>query len=495
MKANWLDKAVAWVDPKAGMQRIRYRAAVETCLAYDGARTGRRQDGWVTGATSANAEVSAGATLIRQRSRDLIRNTALSRNAKFQFASKLVGTGILPRAATGKTALDQRLNELWKQFDEQGNANGMAPLCAQQYLWAGALFESGDVLLRRRPRRLTDGMIVPLQIQTLEIDHLDTSRELADRAAYVIDGIAFDKLGRRLGYYLWETHPGERARVNISLQSSFVSAEKVAHLYSEERPGQVRGVARLASVMSKLKDLDDLHEAKLFARKVEACFAVFVRQTDSENGPMIGESSTASDGKRIESLEPGMVEYLRDNEDVSFAEPKAAPGYPEETKLWQHEIAAGLQIPYELLTGDLSQVNYSSYRGSLLAFKDMIEAERWNTFIPLALTPVWRWFVDSCFVAGLIPEINYGVEWDAPAFDLLDRLEEAKADLAELRSGTMSWPQAVGRKGLDPERQAIEIAAWAKKMDALGIVLDCDPRLRTAQGNIPSGGTNAGTIA
>lgn len=491
MTANWLDKAIGWADPQAGLRRVRTRAAMEVALSYDAAKTGRRTDGWVTGGTSGNAEVSGARATARERSRDLIRNNPIARNAKFQFSSKVAGTGISPRAATGKPALDKKINELWREFDKYGNADGPGTVCSMQFGWAGAMFESGDVFIRRRNRRAGDGYRIPLQIQTVEADLLDTSKQSADASGVTIDGIAFDRLGRRTGYWMWNRHPGEKSLGIRGIDSKLIQEYELAHLYDGEfsRPGQISGMPHLSAVTRKLKDLDDLSEAKLYARKIEACFAVFVKQASTDNGPLLGSAETDTDGRRIESLEPGMIEYLRPEEDISFADPKPSPGYSEETKLWLHEIAAGVQIPYELLTGDLSQTNYSSYRGSLLSFKDMIEATRWNTFIPRALDRVWMWFIDACFYAGLIPELNYAVQWDAPKFDLLDRLEEAKADLAEMRIGTLTWPQAVGRSGNDPFKQSDEIAEWNDRLDALKIVLDSDPRQRTQQGNIPSGGT------
>lgn len=490
MKPTWLDKTIAWVDPQAGLQRMRHRAAMEVALGYEAARQGRHLGNWISGGTSPNAEISEAAEEARARARDLVRNNPIARNAKHQFATKLVGTAINPRAATGKAALDKKLDELWRVFDAEGNADSDVPLSAKQQQWAGAMFESGDVFLRRRERREADGFRLNMQVQTLEVDHLDVYKSSRDAGGYTIDGIVHDAVGRRSGYWLFPSHPGDLVRAAGS--SSFVAADGIAHLYEDDRPGQVRGMTRFAPVVEKLKNLDDLASAKLMARKVEACFSVFVKR-NSLDAPALG-AVTATGDRRIESLEPAMVHYLGLDEDISFASPGASPDYSAESRLWLHDVAAGLQMPYELLSMDLSQVNYSSYRGSLLSFRDMIEAVRWNCFIPRALTVIWRWFVDAAFIAGLIPEQNYGVEWDPPAFDLLDRLEEAKADLAEMRSGTLSWQQAVGRKGYDPAKQAAEIAAAWKMLDALGIILDCDARQRTSQGNIPSGGgqTNAG---
>lgn len=488
MKPNWLDKAIAWADPAAGMKRIRMRTALDATLAYDGAAVGRRTDGWVTTGASANAEIATGAKRLRDRASGLVRNNPYARNAVVQFATKLVGTGITPRSSTGNEALDARVNALYRRFDHEANADGAESLSACQQLWAAAMFERGDVFLRRRPRRMSDPQLLKFQIQTLEADYLDTSRQLGtQKDGYTMDGIEFDKIGRRSGYWLWQQHPGERIVIRPNFVSQLVSTDEVAHGFRKERPGQIRGVTSFAPVVTKLKDLDDLAEAKLYGRKIEACFAVFVTQQDSDASPRLGGATTV-DGKRIESLEPGMIEYLRPDEDVRFSEPKAAPGYVEEAKLWLHDVSTGLGIPYELLTGDLSQVNYSSYRGGLLAFKDLIESIRWNCFIPNLLQPVWNWFIEASIAQGLLPDGNYPVQWDCPAFDLLDRLEEAKADLAELRIGGMTWPQMVAKRGYDPAKQLEEIVQINKAFDLRGVVFDSDPRNRTAQGNIPSGG-------
>jgi hypothetical protein len=61
-----------------------------------------------------------------------------------------------------------------------------------------------------------------------------------------------------------------------------------------------------------------------------------------------------------------MIEYLPSGRDVRFATPGASGGYAEYMRVQLHAIAAGMGLTYELLTGDLSQVNYSSIRAGLI---------------------------------------------------------------------------------------------------------------------------------
>jgi capsid protein len=64
----------------------------------------------------------------------------------------------------------------------------------------------------------------------------------------------------------------------------------------------------------------------------------------------------------------------------------------------------------------------------------------------------------------------------------VDPLKDAMADLLALRSGTMSLAQAIARQGHDPDAVLAEIATMNAKLDALGLVLDNDPRRVTKTG-------------
>ena len=159
--------------------------------------------------------------------------------------------------------------------------------------------ESGEVLIRFRDRRIEDGLPVPLQLQVLEPDHLDSmkSGELPD-GGFIVQGIEFDALGRRRAYWLFSTHPGDsRGR---SLVSKPVPAAQVLHLYERLRPGQVRGVPWFAPVILKLRDLDDYDDAELMRKKIEACFAAFV--TGAQDEDTLGKANINAAGDRIEAF-------------------------------------------------------------------------------------------------------------------------------------------------------------------------------------------------
>jgi capsid protein len=63
------------------------------------------------------------------------------------------------------------------------------------------MVEAGDIFARRRIRRTSDGLPVPLQIQLNEADHLDESKiDGRPDGSRTIRGIEYDPLGRRIAY-------------------------------------------------------------------------------------------------------------------------------------------------------------------------------------------------------------------------------------------------------------------------------------------------------
>jgi capsid protein len=70
----------------------------------------------------------------------------------------------------------------------------------------------------------------------------------------------------------------------------------------------------------------------------------------------------------------------------------------------------------------------------------------------------------------------YGVAHSPPRFQSVDPLKDAMADLIATRAGFTSTPEAIAARGGDAKEIAEEQAEYLKVCDALGLVLDSDPR-------------------
>lgn len=504
----WLDDFIGVFSPMSAFRRKQARMALSVLVrAYDGAKTGRRTDGWMTASTSANAEIAAAGSRLRDRARDLTRNNAYGKKAKRVFADNFIGTGIIPQARTGSDRLNKQIMATWEQWIAQADAEGDCDFYGLQALIVRSIYESGECFIRYRDRFSDDSLAVPMQLQVLEADFLDTTKNNESAGGnYINQGIEFDAQGRRVAYWMWPQHPGESMAMRSKSQSLRIPADQILHIFEKDRPGQTRGVTAFAAVLMRMRDLDDYEDAELLRKKIESCFTAFVVQNSGSEGPLLGNiASTQSNGesgsgqnqpKRVEQFRPGMIEYLKPGEDVRFGSPTSDPNYNAYMNHQLHAVAAGLGITYEQLTGDLSQVNYSSLRAGLLEFRRMIETLRWQVFIPMFCMPVWRRFIERAYIAGQISRIDYVVNWTAPKFEMIDPLKDAQADTMMMRNGTLTLRNAIASRGEDPDRQIQEIGETNRLLDQRGIILDSDPRYTAKSGvaQTPTeGGTNADT--
>ena len=464
--------------------------------AYDGAALGYRTDGWSATGTNANAEVQASLPRLRDRSRDLIRNNPYGKRAIEALTSNLVGAGIRPMPTTGDDALDSQISELFEKWSKQCYPGNRSTFYSLQSLQARALFGDGEVLVRRRPRRVMDMRgLPPVQLQVLEGDFLPIEKNESLQAGGRIEqGIEFDALDRRRAYHLLRSHPGSSHVYGGSSawDTVRVPSKDIVHLYQETRPGMARGVPWLAPVMIGLWDhVGYTDSERVRAKSASMLFASVEGSSPEdyddewENPDGIanhtdedGNVVTDADGYVVESLRPGMIAYLPEGKRINVNQPGTAAGYSDYVRASLREIAAGCGLSYEVLTQDLSQVNFSSIRLGLLEQHRLIRALREQVFIPFALAPQYEWFIDAAIAAGLLPQDErcYRVQWSIPAIESAARKEDAEADALEIRNGLRSLRDVIASRGQDPESVLQDIAATSEILDELGLTLDSDPR-------------------
>lgn len=459
---NWLDRVIEAVSPEAGLRRRGARAALTTLRAYDAAKTGRRTSGWRATGTSANAEAMPSIATVRNRSRELVRNNPHALRAINILAAKSIGTGIQARWPSGAAGA-------WKEFADTCDLEGDMDLAGLQTMVARASFESGECIIRRVRER--SGRI-PIKLQVLEPDYLDSLKFGKAGQNEVIGGVEIDSLGRKVAYWLYPQHPGDSHFTTYTLQSQRVPAADIILFGEKLRPGQLRYMPRLAASMMRLRDFDDYRDALIVKKKIEACFAAFV--IGGTPSVTVGEATTDSTtGQRTETLSPGIIEYVGNGSDVKFANPST--GSDDGFSLQElHAIAAGAGVTYAQLTGDLSQVNYSSIRAGMADFRDLVEAWRWVSFIPMAMRRISDWFLEAAWTAGTIRTMNYAPVWTPPAWPYVNPVDDIKAAKEEVLAGMQSLSEKIRERGYDPDLVFAEIHAERDKLEKMGIVVDTD---------------------
>ncbi|MFM8354075.1 MAG: phage portal protein, partial [Gammaproteobacteria bacterium] len=210
-RVTWLDRAIGSFAPRTALRRVQARDSLDALTrGYDGAAKGRRTDGWRSAGTSADSEIGTAGALLRDRMRDLVRNNPHAAKAVSVLVNNIIGSGIIARAASGNEKLDAQTTALWEAWSARCDADGQLDFLGIQTLACRQMVEAGEVLIRRRPRRVSDGLDVPLQLQLLEADMLDASRngDLVD-GGRIVQGVEFNSIGQRRAYWLFAQHPGD----------------------------------------------------------------------------------------------------------------------------------------------------------------------------------------------------------------------------------------------------------------------------------------------
>jgi lambda family phage portal protein len=496
-----IDKAIATVFPGWGMRRAHARRVYQSMSkrAYEAARIDRTTSAWVANSQSADRALYGEADRVRNRVRDLVRNNAYARGAVDALVANVVGCGITPKPAIeDEPERNKKILDKWNSWCETADVTGRLHFCEMQALAFRETIETGDALLNKVMLAPDPLGGVPMALELIECERIATetdngfyARRDGATGNQIRRGIEVDRTGRAVAYWLYPTNPNDLGYGFTEAER--VDADRILHLFKQERIGQTRGVSWLAPAVLRLRDLDMYLENELQASAVAACFAVNIKTLDGGaswgglNTPD-GQESTDGNYDRLERLQPGQITHTMPGEDIDVINPlrpNAAADAFLATMLRSISVATGLS--YELVSRDYSRCNYSSSRASSL--------EDQRRFRPMQKFLIWRlcqpvyraWFRQACLAGDsgqpgydMFPSITEYVtdpdhwlkcNWRAPGWDWVDPLKEVQAAALEVKEGFRSRGDIVERGGDDLVEVFTELSEENDLAETLGLQL------------------------
>lgn len=450
--------------------------------AYDAAGRGRRMAAWSPPRTGPNTAI-VGADLIRERSRDSSRNDWSSASARQKWATNLIGIGIRPRfkgvVAEARRKVVSRMFEDWTQVCD---ADGVNTAYGLQTLAVLTWFDGGECFMRRRRRPTSWGLPVPVQVQLLEADMLpflnaDTYTGLP-QGNVIRSGIELDKRGQRVAYWFYKNHPGDGVVAYSGQELVRVAASDVRHIYEPKRPGQLRGVAESAPVLAHLRDILDYEDATLLRQKIANLFVGFVTRTTApgaqENDPLTGLPIRGAESDPLVALHPGMFQELEDGQKVEFGNPpEAGTTYSDYMRTSHLGTAAGMGLPYELLTGDIKDISDRALRVVINEFRRLCEQRQWQVVIPKMCQPMIDWFAEGAVLIGAVMLDEYDsvrrVEHAPHGWAHIHPVQDPQGKAMEVDNGFRSRSSVIGERGDDPDQVDEERAADQERAERFGL--------------------------
>jgi lambda family phage portal protein len=469
-----------WGGTKAGVQRSYYAGAQVNRLVLD----------WITSPVSADREIRADLTLLRARSRELVRNNGYARRYVALVANNVAGPhGITLHArnafGTGKLRDDvnAEIEAKWADWGraETCTADGRLSWAALQRLICTVLPQDGEALLQIvdvEERENPYGFA----LHVLDADQLDhTLNRPAQRDQNEIRmGVEIDARGKPVAYHLWAAHPADlnpAGRVR-----TVVPAEQIVHLYRPDRPGQTRGVPWFAAVMSDLKMLAGYQQAEVVAARTAAAKMAFIHDLPGAEASAPIDPNMDPATATLTDASPGVIDELPSGKGITFWDPSHPSGnFGPFTSSVLRSVASGLPgASYHALTNDYSQSNYSSSR--------MAEGENrdeWRSLqcwlIDMLHERVYREFLRRGLLLGSIalPTRDY-VRWLAHEFQprgwgYIDPKTDVETDILRIQWGLDSRRRINAAQGIENEALFNDLKAEAEAAADLGISITAAP--------------------
>lgn len=475
-------------DPYAGVYGTGATAG------FAGGSVGRLTASLATWSGSVNADNDVALPIMRARSRALCANNEHGKRFLSMVATNVVGRRnpkLQVRAMkdardpTKPTTLDKSANDTievhWERWGRRADISGRhKSLYSLMRTAIKAVARDGEALVRVvRNRRLPYG----LGLQLLEADRLDDAHNVRlDNGNSVRQGVEVDSALRPVAYWIRTAHPGENYGAQAA-QIERVPVGEIVHLFLPERAEQVRGVTWLHAVIVRASVIHDFEEAAVVAARIGASKVAALERTDdsSDASGSMGDSTVG--GIPQMKVEAGEMFELPPGYKLNSWN----PDYPHANfepflKACLRGLAAGMDVAAHNLTGDMTEVNYSSARIAELA-----EREIWMTlqdwFIESFVMPLYEEWLALALLSGAITFDGSGKalppdklqkflnasRFQGRRWSWVDPSKEANANETLLANGLTSRTRITAEQGEEFDDILDELTQEKAQMAAAGL--------------------------
>lgn len=413
---------------------------------------------WLISYKSIDADLKGDIAKIRNRSRDLEKNSEIASRYFNILETNLVGAKgfmLQMKVKKGEKFDEEKNREIekqWKKWCKSASVDGRLSFREICKTAARGIPRDGEFFCRiiKDP---SDSYGIKLQVIDPSLVDDQYNDQLANGNIIRL-GIEMDSYRKPVAYYLTEKNEkAEMMGMGLDTRKRVrIPAAEIIHLYRMHRPDQTRGWSWLAPVMLCLRILGGYIEGALVNSRASAAKMGFYLTEDPKMlGLEDGEDATVESTR----TEPGTIEVLPPG--VRFE--GYSPEYPQAqftpfTKRIMMLIASGLNVSYVSLSQDLEAVNYSSIRYGTQEEREAF-VDHQETLIEKFVTVVFEEWLKMALTLGKLP---YGLRnfedlnnpnFIGPRWTWVDPLRESTANINAINAGIKSRSEVIAENGRD----------------------------------------------
>ena len=365
----------------------------------------------------ANGEILAATARTASRVNYLYVNNGTVANSVDGHRAECIGTGAVP---SSRNQRDQtRIADAWQEWSEEtADFHGQTTLEGLQSQVCRSLILDGESLV------IIHQDDSGLRLQHIDSNRLDLQKTGLTAGGYIVGGVEFSNAGERIAY--WINPHADATPYSFGWKPSVrFPARDVIHCINTMFPQQIRGLSPLARAVLPSSEITALLDAMRQSALMSSLIAGFIRNP-------IGGKPLEID--QLGDWLPGSLLNIGSSE-VDFSNPQTNQSMDKFTQEHMKILANALMgQPLWMVTGDLSGVNYSSCRASLIVYRRKIEQWRAEIFEPQFLNRIWRRWSSAEKLAGNIRD-DARISWVWPAFEIIDPQKSVKALVDQLKNG------------------------------------------------------------
>lgn len=426
-ETSLIERALSKIAPKTAQNLYKARVQFEASAimgrgmgGYLGARRDRPATAdWNPGGGSPREDISADLPMLRDRSRDQMRNAPVALGALNTDVLHVIGTGLSYTSAIDAKRLGitpERAQAWMDDTKARFNAWAGSPDCDYRRQLD---FYGHQELSYRTWKESGDGFVLTPIVNRDGEDMLVLQLVEADRVCNPMGQLQTDTLqdgvelqadsGIPIAIHVAKNHPGDLRGGNkwtrVPLRGETTGRRNVLHLIDMLRPDQVRGVPWIAPIIEPLKQLGKWSDNELNAAVVSSIFAVFM-EMDAEAFQELYDDNAASSlvdrsDKWSGQLESGKVVNLLPGEKANMQTPgRPNPAFDPFWNAMVRQIGMALGMPHEVLTMHF-QSSYTAARGALLmAWRNFMQ--RRDKMAKLYCQPIFELWLEHEVSSGRI---------------------------------------------------------------------------------------------
>ena len=454
---------------------------------FAAAECSRLLNPWIWDGGFSNQEIAAQLAIVRQRSRDMQKNSEHYLRWLDLFVANVIGDGVKFKATPSKSDDDPTIDEAAAKFLQYhwwkwGTTPGMADTTGRKTFnaicrvaaenWA----RDGEALLlidRAAPNPYG------FSLRIVRPDALDeTMNGRGQTASTVIrNGVEVDRVSlRAVAYYLRTSREDPGASYVLNRPVVRVPAADVLHLYTQHDETQTRGVPLGHAVLKKLKMLDEYNFAELVAARDESNTTGVFSAPVGRDGE-IGEYTEEQDAALTMPSEPGTKIKLEPGWDYKTV----TPTHPNrELTAFKNsmlrEVASGLGLEYACFANDWAGVSFSSVRAGTIAERDHWRILQ-SQFIEQVASPVFRaWLASFLKYRASSPYIVADYErlveheFRGRTWEWVDPMKDVNAAALAVAHGWKTDAQIAADYGTDIDENIAEAQRLKPLKEAAGLL-------------------------